>query len=862
MWRDYVPKNRSKRSSTATENLERSRKFVLFAKLGFIGIIALVGLFLIAIPIMSVSLPSPDKVVRREGFSTKILDRNGKELYDIFVNQRQTPVAYEDIPIFLQKATIAVEDKDFYSHPGFDIKGILRGLSRQFTRGRAQGGSTLTQQLVKNVLLTDERSVIRKVKEFVLAIEIESKYSKNQILQMYLNEAPYGGNTRGVEAASEMYFGKNVKDLNLIESAFLAGLPQSPSYYSPFLNSKKAYVDRTKVVLRRMREDSYINAEQEKQGLADLENLTFQARDASFKAPHFVQYVQKILESRYGENKVEQGGLTVTTTLDLDLQEKAQQIVTDEIAKIEKLHITNGSTVVINPQTGEILAMVGSKNFNAKDYDGQFNVATQGLRQPGSTMKPFTYVTGFKKGYTPSTLFMDVPTTFPGGIGQPDYNPVNYDGKFRGPIQLRYALGNSINIPAVKMIALVGIKDVLQTAYDQGVTTLEPTKENLAKVGLSLTLGGGEVHLLDITDAYAPFMNSGYKVDPISVLKVVDRDGTILENITPEKGKRVLSEEQSFLIADILSDSKAREQTFGQNSILNVSGRKIAVKTGTTNDKRDNWTIGGDGQMLVGVWVGNNDFTQMLQVASGVTGASPIWRKVLDAALNDKPVFTFQQPSNLVTADVDLVSGYKAHDGFPSRQEFFIRGTEPQEDPVHVKLKICRNEGKLATPADVAANNYDDKEYFVFKEEDPLVGTDGKNRWQEAILNWLNTQTDSKYHPPTDYCGTSNPLNVDFVTPNDRNSNLPNDFKIKVRADSTNDIALVDIEIDGTKVRSFSSLPYEFDTHLSDGVHTIRAVAYDSKSHQSDRRITVGVNTAWDANQQTPSPSPVGFLIP
>lgn len=824
------------------------------AKFAFLGVILVFIVSLIALPLMAFNLPSPDKIVRKEGFSTKILDRNGEVLYDIFANQRRTPVTLDEVPLYLRQATIAIEDKNFYKHQGFDPLGILRGLSRFFTTGRAQGGSTLTQQLVKNVLLSSERSIFRKVREFVLALQIERKYSKDQILQMYLNEAPYGGTAWGVEAAAEIYFGKKVKDLNLVECAILAGLPQRPSTYSPFSSTPKAYIDRTQQVLRRMREDGYITKNQEEEAKNLLDSIAFQ-KGSSFKAPHFVQYVQKILEERYGEAVVEQGGLKVTTTLDWKLQEKAQEIVAEEISKVEKQRITNGATVVIDSQTGEVLAMVGSKNFNDPNYDGQVNVTTS-LRQPGSAMKPFTYVTAFKEGYTPSTLLMDVPTTFPGGANQPDYKPVNYDGKSRGPIQVRYALGNSINLAAVKILAMVGIKDTLKTAYDLGITTLEPTQETLNRVGLSLTLGGGEVRLLDLTDAYAPFLNKGYRIDPVVILKVEDSNGKVLEEVKPEKGKRVLTEEQAFLIADILSDNEARKEVFGPNSLLNFPDKKIAVKTGTTNDKRDNWTIGGNPQVVVGVWVGNNDNSPMLNVASGVSGASPIWRRVLQEALKGKDPVSFDLPGGITTAPVDAVSGYAAHDGFPSRTEYFIRGTEPGNDPVHVKLKVCKTDGKLATPSDIAAGNYDEKEFLIFKENDPTAVSGQPNRWQEGIDAWVSSQGDSIYHPPTDYCGTQNPVNVEFINPTDRSSNLPNNFTIKVKADSTSDIVQIELEIDGVKVRTFTGLPYEHAVSLSNGVHILRAKAKDSNNNESDRVITIGVNTPWDFASPSPSPSP------
>ncbi len=859
-WQNKLRRRRKYFSQSQLKRLKRAKRLAALAKLSFIAVSLGLIVFLITIPLFAFNLPSPDKIVRREGFSTKILDRNGKVLYDIYADQRRTPVPLDEIPVYLRQATVAIEDKNFYKHQGFDPSGIFRAIFNIVFRGRLQGGSTLTQQLVKNVLLTPERTIFRKIREFILAIQIERRYSKDEILQMYLNEAPYGGTAWGVEAAAEVYFGKKVKELSLVESAILAGLPQRPSVYSPYSSTPKAYIGRTKQVLRRMREDGYITKEQEQAAIEELERVEFQERGASFKAPHFVQYVQKILEERYGERVVEQGGLRVTTTLDLELQEEAQEIVRQEIEKVKNLKISNGAAVILNPETGEILAMVGSRGFNDPEIDGQVNV-TMALRQPGSAIKPITYVTAFKKGFTASTLLMDVPTSFPGGAGQPEYKPVNYDGKYRGPVQVRFALGNSINVAAVKMLALVGIRDTLQTAYDLGINSLEPTKETLNRVGLSLTLGGGEVRLIELTAAYSAFMNKGYKVEPVAILKVEDHSGKVLEEIKPKKGKKVLTEEEAFLIYDILSDNEARKEVFGPNSLLNIPGRDVAVKTGTTNDKRDNWTIGGTPQVVVGVWVGNNDNSPMQQVASGVTGASPIWRKILMSALEGKPNITVDMPSGIVTASVDLVSGYAAHDGFPSRTEYFIKGTQPGEDPVHVKLKVCKTDGKLATPSDIAAGNYEEKEFFIFKEEDPTAGPDGPNRWQEAINQWLQEQSDPRYHPPTDYCGSGNPVNVEFNYPKDRASNLPKNFTIEIRPESIAEIVEVILEIDGEKKRTFTGPPYTFEASLTKGVHQIRALAKDSQGNQSDRTITIGVEVEWDY-VPTPTPSPSPSLTP
>ena len=568
------------------------------------------------------------------------------------------------------------------------------------------------------------------------------------------------------------------------------------------------------------------------------------------------------MEDKYGSAILEQGGYTITTTLDWKIQEEAQKIVTDEVNKVEGLNITNGASVVLDSQTGEILAMVGSKDFSAKDYDGQVNVTTA-LRQPGSAFKPFTYVTAFKKYYTPSTLIMDVPTEFPGGIGQPVYKPVDYDGKYRGPIQLRYALANSINIPAVKLLAMVGIRDVLRTAYDLGINSLKPTDETMSRVGLSLTLGGGEVRLLELTSAYSAFMNKGYRVDPVSILKIEDANGKVLEENKPEKGKQVLSEAEAFLIANILSDNSARAMIFGENSLLNIAGKQIAVKTGTTNDKRDNWAVGGNPQVVVGTWVGNNDNSSMKQVASGVSGASPIWRKILLKSLDGKPNATFEIPENVVTKEVDSVSGYSAHDGFPSRLEYFIKGTEPGNDLVHIKLKMCKSQGKLATPSDVSSGNYEEREYFVFKEEDVTGGIDGVNKWQEGILAWITSQNDSRYNPPTDYCEGSNPISVDFNSPRDHNSNLPEKFNVDIKVDSVNDISEVVLEIDGVKLRTFTGKPFSQDVDLSSGVHQLRAVSRDVNGKESDKTITIGVGVPWDYfPSPTPTPTPVSTSAP
>lgn len=827
----------------------RSRLAVRLAGLFLVAVVGGVSLLVVGLAWVAKDLPSPDRVVRREGFATKIYDRDGELLYDVFDEVRRTPVELEEVPLYLRQATIAIEDKNFYKHQGFDLWGIFRGLLRTVVYRRLEGGSTLTQQLVKNTLLTSSRTVARKVREFVLTLQVESRYSKDEILQMYLNEAPYGGTAWGVQAAAETYFGKPVGEVSLAEAAVLAGLPQAPSRYSPFAG--REYVGRTMDVLRRMREDGYITTDEEKEAGKTVENLEISGQGGILKAPHFVFYVRKLLSEKYGEKVVEQGGLKVTTTLDLDLQEKAQEIVSEEVGKVKHLHITNGGAVVMDAATGQILAMVGSRGWDDPEYDGKYNVVLA-QRQPGSAIKPVTYLTGLRKGYTAATLIMDTQTAFPGG-DKPEYVPENYDGKFRGPVLVREALGNSLNVPAVKMVARVGIKEMLRTAFDIGFTTLEPTDELLARVGLSVTLGGGEVKLLDMVTAYSAFANGGRKVTPTAVLKVTDNSGKVLEEIPAELqkagGKQVMDPGEAFIISSILSDPEARRITFGAGTLLTVPGRQVAVKTGTTNDKRDNWTVGWSaGGRTVGVWVGNNDNSSMREVASGVTGASPIWRRIMMEAVKGVAVAEFVRPDDVVEMEVDAVSGYPAHDGYASRREFFLRGTEPRgPDVVHKKIKVCKGEGKLATPADEAGGNYEEREAFYFKEEDPFQSVTGSNKWQEGILNWVGQQADPKYHPPTEFCGSTNPVWIRIEEPGDKSRVDGGDVTVEVSVDDINKVERVEFYLDSQLRYSLTEAPWVVTIpNVKKGKHRIDVKARDDKGYEGSRFVEMAVDEDWE----------------
>jgi membrane carboxypeptidase/penicillin-binding protein len=450
---------------------------------------------------------------------------------------------------------------------------------------------------------------------------------------------------------------------------------------------------------------------------------------------------------------IEQGGLQVTTTLDYKLEEKAEAIVLEEVQNAKGLLVGNGASVVLDPKNGEILAMVGSQDFFDQKNGGQFNVITQALRQPGSSIKPVTYATALEKGYTAASLIMDAPATFPGGGNEKDYAPKNYDGKFHGPLQLRFALGSSINIPAVKLLALVGIKNMLSTAYNMGISTLAPTDDNVNRFGLSLTLGGGEVKPLELAAAYTAFANQGYRSDPIAILKVTDSKGKVLFEQKEVSKKQVLSPEVAFIISHMLLDNNARLITFGVNSYLNVAGRTIAVKTGTTDDKRDNWTIGWTPSILVATWVGNNDNSPMGNVASGVTGAAPIWRRIILEALKGKPAEDFVKPDDVIAVTIDALGGGLPVDGQSTRSEYFIEGTQPQgPSSIYKLIKVSKaDSNKLASQSEIDHNEYDVKKFILFQEADP-ASTDGKNRWQEGINQWVNDnhKDDSLYHPPTE----------------------------------------------------------------------------------------------------------------
>lgn len=672
-------------------------------------------------------LPRPEKFAENPFIqSTKIYDRTGKVLlYDIYGEERREVVPFDKISNNLKQAVITSEDNRFYGHIGFDIRGIARAIlvklnlkSAGIGGSRSQGGSTITQQLIRSVYLTSQRTLERKVREVVLSVELERRYSKDEIFNWYLNKIPFGQNTYGAEAASRTYFNKSALDISLAEAAALAALIPAPSYYSPYGSHKGTLLNRKDNILERMQKLGFISEEELKQ--AKEEKINFSEDLTPIKAPHFVLYVKQYLENRYGEDFLKEKGLKVYTTLDWEIQDYAEQTIKKADETNKKFDAHNVASVVIDPKTGEILSLIGSKDYFEKSYpegceekeegclfSPKFDVAIMGKRQPGSAFKPFVYATAFKKGYTPETILWDVKTEFnascnPDGIQEKDiygsicYHPQNYDEKYRGMISLRNSLAQSLNLPSVKLLYLTGLKDSLRLASDMGITTLnEPDR-----YGLSLVLGGGEVTLLEMTSAYGIFANEGVKNLPVSILKIEDSSGNILEQNNKESTK-VLDTEVTRTINDILSDNSARAPIFGENNALHFSQYEVAAKTGTTEYFNDAWTIGYSPSVVVGIWVGNNN-NASTDKKTGIGLAAPIWRNIMEKLLLTKPVENFNKPSPREVTNPILL------------------GQFPAGDPPHSILHyIDKN-----NPSILSSSNPGNDPIYPF--------------WEQGIQNWIN----------------------------------------------------------------------------------------------------------------------------
>lgn len=689
-------------------------------------------------------LPDPTEISRRRpAETTKIYARDGVTLLYELVDpegQRRTVVPFDKIPQTLKDATVAVEDASFYQNPGFDLKAIVRAfIQNRQSDTIVSGASTITQQLVRNILLPPEErsrlSLERKIREAFLAFRVSREYSKDQILGRYLNEVYYGHQAYGVEAAAQSYFGKHVSELSPPEATMIAGLPQSPTNYDPFINYEAAKA-RQRVVLDQMVKNAYLKPDQAKQ----IYNtpVRFATERIDIKQPHFVFYIRQLLEQRYGPDVLYRGGLRVVTSLDMHWQEEAQRLVHQHIVEgvngqppLRSRNATNAGAIVLSPDN-EILAMVGSVDYNDQSINGQVNV-TVSPRQPGSALKPIVYASALRKGWTPATVLWDERTEFKLADGTV-YAPNNYDNSFHGPQRMRMALANSLNIPAVQTLDFVGVDAFVQQAHDLGITTLNDPN----RFGLSMALGSNEVRLLDLTNVYSSFRDGGRMREPVAILKVTDSRGAVLDNGARKPGRQALGEhgEQiAYLITDMLSDNIARQYMFGPGNVMELpDGRPAAVKTGTSNDWRDAWAIGYTPDVTIGVWVGNSDATPMQEIA-GVNGAGVIWRDLMDAYNTGRPVHTFERPNGIVEAsicgDTGALASAACRNPLP---EHFVAGTEPTQSDMQTQTVRVAGDGNCLAASYTPPDQVKIKQFPVYPER--------FQAWARANVP----------QPPTEYC--------------------------------------------------------------------------------------------------------------
>jgi penicillin-binding protein 1C len=764
------------------------RGFVIFL-FGLVGL-ALLGGSIALYQYYSIARTLPSVSDLRERASqfetTRILDRNGNVLYEIIDPNagRRTYVPLDKISPNVVAATIATEDKDFYSHPGFDLWAMIRALWENYrTEGQGGGASTITQQLARNLLLSPEervqRTYTRKAREIILAAEITRRYEKDEILELYLNENYYGNLAYGIEAASETYFGKTADQLTLAEGSFLAGLPQSPSIYDIYTNPEDTLTRHQQVLVLMFQVSSergcipVSNSDEpvcvtppDATNAADvMKTYQFRQPDIQIRYPHWVSYVRGQLEELYDPQTIYRSGFTIYTTLDPNLQDRAQQIVSQQVAALIANNAHNGALVAMKPSTGEILAMIGSADFYNEAIDGQVNMATSNTRQPGSSIKPITYVAAFEKGWTASTLIWDVPSEFPPS-GDPNdprepYKPVNYDEKFHGPVTVRTALSNSFNVPAVKALDFVGIYDDPDTDEKEGMVSMA---ERLGIVslsrpdyGLSLTLGGGEVSLVEMTGAFSVFANGGQRVPPVAILRIVDHTGEVVYEYEPQPGEQVIRAEHAYLISSILSDNQARSWMMGSNSALNLSF-PAAAKTGTTNDFRDNWTLGYTPDLVTGVWVGNADYTPMVNT-SGLRGAAPIWSQFMETAVpyvSGGNLSPFSRPAGIVDKIICVVSGTEPSNWCKGqRNEIFAADQPPLPAGKDLYRKTLLDTWTGLEASDTCKD---------FTEEQTVINTGG-DPWAEK---WLKSGAGKDWLEAHDF-----PRNVAFAPQRECNSNDP-----------------------------------------------------------------------------------------
>lgn len=786
-------------------------------------LVVTLGLILAAVGVyeyyaIAATLPSVSDLHQRAAQfeTTRIMDRYGGVLYEINDPNagRRTYVPLKEVSPYLVAATIAIEDKDFYSHIGFDPLAILRAFWQNLTSGETvSGASTITQQLARAVLFTPEergqQTYMRKVREALLSAEIERRYSKDEILELYINEIYYGSLAYGVEAAAETYFGVTASQLTLPQAAFLAGLPQAPSVYDIYTNRDATLVRFQNVVMGMLAlssergcirvsnasEPVCVDGSQAANAIQEIQATTFVPIVTDMRYPHWVQYIRTLLEAQFDPQTIYRSGFSVYTTLDPALQDAAQAAVTTQVAALTDRHVTDGALVAIQPATGEILAMVGSPDFYNETNAGQINMAVSPTRQPGSSIKPFTYLAAFEKGWNPATLLWDVPSEFPPS-GLPDdpnppYIPTNFDMKYHGPLTVRMALANSFNIPAVKALQFVGIYDDPNTPQKDGLISLAERLGITSLVrpdyGLSLTLGGGEVSLLEMTGGYAVIANAGVRVPPVAITRIVDYQGNQVYEYSPPVGEQVLSAEHAFLMSSILSDNSARSLVFGSNSVLNLPFQ-VAAKTGTSNDTRDNWTLGFTPDLAVGVWVGNADYSPMVNT-TGVTGAGPIWAEFMTFAINrltgGNPT-PFLRPGGIEEHAVCSVSGTLPSQWCPSqRYEFFAPGQPPlpAEDDLWRKIQVDTWTGLEASPE--CSDTYVEEEGLVINVVD-----ESARKWireNEQGQQWARDMGfDKIIFTPERKCEATDPRpHLQFIGLEEGQTILQDSLDISIIADAT-----------------------------------------------------------------------------
>jgi 1A family penicillin-binding protein len=831
--------------------------------------------------------------------TTRILDRNGDVLYEILDPNagRRTYVPLEKISPYLVAATIATEDKAFYSHPGFDLWGIGRAFLQNFQSGETvSGASTITQQLARALLFSPEergeQSYRRKVREAILAMEITRRYTKDEILELYLNEIYFGNLAYGVEAASETYFGASAETLSPAQAAFLAGLPQAPAVYDIYSNPEAVY-KRLEDVLTLMYQTSqeqgciYVSNTPQRvcidpvmviDAANEIKNTQFQKHEAQIRYPHWVNYVRSLLEAQYDPQTIYRSGFQVYTTLDPALQDVAESLVKEQVASMQEQRATDGALVAMQPATGEILAMVGSADFYNENIDGQVNMAIS-PRQPGSAIKPLTYVAAFEKGWTPASLLWDVPSEFtPSGLPDdpgPVYEPLNYDGRFHGPVTVREALANSFNIPAVKTLQFVGINDDPNTPLPDGFINfakrLGITTFDRNDYGLSLTLGGGDVSLLELTGAYSAFANNGRRIPPVAISKITDFNGDTVYEYKQPQGEQVVRPEHAYLISSILSDNEARRRMFGRNSVLNLPF-DVAAKTGTTNDYRDNWTLGYTPDLVTGVWVGNADYTPMVNT-TGLAGAAPIWSQFMQFAnpilTNNNPT-PFSRPGGIIEQVICAISGSLPSKWCPEqRTEVFAADQPPlpPEQDLWQKSVIDTWTGLLASK--------DCKDFL----DDPLV----LNVQDPFARKWIRKNPEGKawaeqmgFSEPVPFapdreCRADDPHpTLQFVSPRDGDTITSNPLDIWVVADATEWFDTVRLEYGKGDDPVEWNLLEERDNPLREpeiifkwdladmepGIYTLRLYMHSTEDTYAETKIRVNIQVP------TPTPTPTDTPVP